>query len=72
MQPCQDQTSTPVNLLWGLGQVYTGPRRTVGPGASLVVQWLESPMQCRACGFHLWSGISDPTCCRATKPACHN
>ena len=43
----------------------------VGKGASLVAQWLRLclPMQ----GTQVWALVwEDPTCCRATKPVCHN
>ena len=42
-----------------------------GPWTFLVVQWLSFclPMQETQVGTLIWE---DPTCLRATKPACHN
>ena len=58
-----------VFMVWELGMDFTFLKGWTG--TSLVAQWLRIllPMQ----GTRVWALVpEDPTCCRATRPVCHN
>ena len=55
----------------GYGNGKLGTFKNIFFRASLVAQWLRIclPMQGTQVRALVWE---DPTCCRATKPVCHN